>query len=235
MTSAPVARSGNDEAVETLDRLLSQRWSCRGFLDDAVPVDEITSVVDAARRTPSWCNTQPWKVHILSGDAMTRFREGLVRHVSAGPKEQPDLAFPPGYDGVHADRRRASGWQLYAALGIEKGDRVASGREMLRNFDCFGAPHVAVLTTPASLGTYGAVDCGLFVQSFLLAAQARGIATVPQAALASQAPFIRDFLRLDEGELVLLGISFGYPDPDHPTNSYRTDRAPVGEIATFVD
>ncbi|MEY8838547.1 nitroreductase family protein, partial [Cribrihabitans sp. XS_ASV171] len=44
-----------------LDDLLAQRHSCRAFLPDAVPREEIEQVLSAARRVPSWCNAQPWE------------------------------------------------------------------------------------------------------------------------------------------------------------------------------
>ncbi|MEU7812039.1 nitroreductase [Pseudonocardia sp. NPDC049154] len=226
---------GDRIEADVLDRVLAERWSCRGFRKEPVDPAVVEEVLDAARHAPSWCNTQPWRVHVLSGAALGRFRAGLVQRVEAGPREEPDFDFPQAYTGVHADRRRASGWQLYEAVGIERGDRAASAREMLRNFDCFGAPHVAIVTTATELGVYGAVDCGVFVQSFLLAAHVRGLGAIPQAALASQAPFIREFLSLGEDRRVLLGISFGRPDADHPTNSYRTGRQSVSEFATIVD
>ncbi len=92
-----------------------------------------------------------------------------------------------------------------------------------------------MLTTEEVLGTYGAVDCGLFVQSFLLAAHSRGVAAIPQAALATQAPLLREHLGLPADRQVLLGgISFGYADVDHPVNGYRTHRQSVDEVATFV-
>jgi len=47
-------------------------------------------------------------------------------------------------------------------------------RQALENFNFFGAPHVAIVHTDEALGVYGAIDCGGYVTSFMLAAQARG-------------------------------------------------------------
>ncbi|MFD6061913.1 nitroreductase [Rhodococcus wratislaviensis] len=217
-----------------LDTLMASRWSCRGYLPDPVPKAVITSILDTARRAPSWCNTQPWHLHIAEAEATNRFRAALAEHVGQAPAENPDIPFPEAYEGVYQERRRASGWQLYESVGIAKGDRVASARQMMRNFELFDAPHVAIVTTEAKLGTYGAVDCGVFVNSFLLAAHGHGVGAIPQAALASQAPFIREFFDIPEGRQVLLGISFGYPDVDHPINSYRTERQSSDEVVTWL-
>lgn len=216
-----------DPAV--LDRLLAARFSCRGFRADEVPEDDIRAILTSAARTPSWCNVQPWHVDIVSGDSLRRLRDDLRADASLGS----DYPLPPGYEGVHAERRREVGWQLYQAVGVAKGDREGSLREMLRNFEFFDAPHVAVVSAPAPLGVYAAIDCGLFVQSFLLAAQARGVATVAQAALAQKSEFLRGWLNLPDDRLIVCGISFGYADPEHPANSFRAGRAPLHEMARF--
>lgn len=212
-----------------LDRLLAARFSCRGFRADEVPEDDIRAILTSAARTPSWCNVQPWHVDIVSGDSLRRLRDDLRADASLGS----DYPFPPGYEGVHAERRREVGWQLYQAVGVAKGDRDASAREMLRNFEFFGAPHVAIVSAPGPLGVYAAIDCGLFVQSFLLAAQARGVATVAQAALAQKADFLRGWLGLPDDRVIVCGISFGHADPQHPANSFRASRVEVDELARF--
>lgn len=219
--------------AQALARVARDRHSCRAFRPEPVPRVTIEQILDVARATPSWCNTQPWHVHITEGSATEYFRAALANRVQRNFEEQPDFAFPLAYEGRYCERRRASGWQLYESLGIAKGDRVASGQQMLKNFDLFGAPHVAIVTTDRSLGIYGAVDCGLFVQSFLLAAASMGVATIPQAALASQAPLVREHFSLPDDRLVLLGISFGYADTEHPANGYRTPRQDLAELVTW--
>jgi nitroreductase len=223
-----------DNATAVLRDLLEARWSCRSFDRRQVSRTDIVDILEIARQTPSWCNTQPWHVHITEGFATEQLRQAIGERISRQLTQEPDIEFPAAYEGVYQDRRRESGWQLYESLGIAKGDRAASSKQMLRNFDFFGAPHVAMITTEKILGPYGAVDCGLFTSNFLLAAHSKGIATVPQAALAAQAPTIREFFGIPDERQILLGISFGYPDLDDPVDSYRTVRQPLGEVATFI-
>jgi nitroreductase len=105
---------------------------------------------------------------------------------------------------------------------------------MLENFRFFGAPHVALITTDEALGIYGAVDCGGFVSTFMLAAQALGVATVPQAALAGYPDLARKHFGFGDDRRMVCGISFGYADEEHLVNSYRTSRATIGDTVTFV-
>ncbi|KQU38373.1 MULTISPECIES: nitroreductase [unclassified Rhodococcus (in: high G+C Gram-positive bacteria)] len=225
--------SSDHTDTDVLARLLRGRSSCRGYVDEQVPRHVIEHVLDLARLTPSWCNTQPWHLLVTEGAGTARFRDALVEY-SSGAEAEPDLPFPLSYSGIHRDRRRECGWQLYESVGVEKGDRAASSRQAARNFELFGAPHTAIVTTEAELGVYGAVDCGLYVQTFLLAAHSVGLAAVPQAALAAHSPFIRKYFDLPENRVVLCGISFGYPDAGHPANGFRTRRAPVEDTFDWV-
>jgi nitroreductase len=216
-----------------LEDLLRQRYSCRSFRATPVPRDVIFRILGMAQRSPSWCNCQPWNVVLLSGRPLEELRDALYRHVEKGGVEQPDFAFPREYQGKYLQRRRESGFQLYDALAIRRGDRAAYGRQVLENFRFFGAPHLAIVSTDEAIGIYGAVDCGIYVGTFMLAAQAFGVSTVPQAALAGHSGFLRTHLGLDAAQRVVCGISFGYDDAGHPANSYRTRRADIAEAVDW--
>lgn len=215
--------------IETLTQVLKARYSCRAFRLDPVTEDDIRRIVDTARHVPSWCNAQPWQVIITQPDATNSFRTALQKEVANGTP-QLDLAGPEGYPGVYGERRRTCGWQLYDAVGVQKGDRAASGAQMMRNFALFDAPHVAIISSPRALGGYGAMDTGGFVTAFTLAARALGVDTIAQAAIASYADFVRDHFNMDEDRMILCAISFGYADPDHPANGFRTERATLDDI-----
>ncbi|WP_084728732.1 nitroreductase [Streptacidiphilus neutrinimicus] len=229
---ASMSEASTTEAFAILSRLLDDRWTCRKFLAEEVPQERIERLLTLAQRTPSWCNTQPWQVVVTSGRSTERFRAALSEHVLS---QQPaaDFAFPAQYAGVYRDRRRACGFQLYDSVGITKEDAEGRVQQMLRNFTFFDAPHVAVVTTEADLGVYGAVDCGLYVNTFLLGAQSLGLAAAPQAALASYSPFIREHFGIPDNRRVVLGISFGYADPTAPVNSFRTSRADLDDVVTW--
>jgi nitroreductase len=220
-------------AESTLVELLQARRSCRAFQPDPVPREVIEQILALAQLSPSWCNTQPWQLVIPDGAATERFRKGLAEH-SRSSLPEPDFAFPTEYRGVYRERRLETAMQLYASVGIAKGDRAASAQQTLRNFDLFDAPHVAIVTTDEALGLYGAVDCGLYVNTLLLAAQSLGVATIPQAAVAGYSSYVREFFSLGADRKVLCAISFGYADQENPANNFRTTRAAVDIAATWV-
>ncbi len=217
------------DTYHALDALLQARHSCRAFTDKPVENARISQIVAAARRVPSWCNAQPWQVIVTDPATTDAFRTGLQNAVQTDAPA-PDMPWPVKYQGIYAERRRTCGWQLYDAVGVQKGDRAASAQQMQQNFALFGAPHVAIITSEADLGPYGAMDCGGFVTAFTLAAQSLGIATIAQAAVAAYAPYVRKFFDIPEGRHILCAISFGYEDTRHPANAFRTARADVDDI-----
>jgi nitroreductase len=222
------------EAPTLLEDLLTQRHSCRAFRPDPVPRPVIERVLQAAGRTASWCNAQPWHAHIVSGEALERLRSSLMDRATTGASPTPELDWPKAYTSVYRDRRRACGWQLYEAVGVVQGDREGSARQGLENFRLFGAPHLALVTSPAFLGTHGVMDCGAWVSTFLLAATAHGLGTIAQAAVASWPDILRTHLGLPQDHRVVCGISFGYEDMSHPANGFRTTRAPLSETVTWA-
>lgn len=218
-----------------LDEAIRTRYSARRFMIKTVPHDTIVKILELAQCTPSWCNTQPWQVTLLSGNALERFRVSLFDHARSGPAPNPDFRFPDAYLGVYRDRRKVCGVQLYQALGIGKDDRRASHEQMLENFRMFGAPHVALITTDEALGVYGAIDCGLYAATFMYAAKSLGVDTIAQAALASYPDFLRKYFGLGLERKMVCGIAFGYADEEHPVHSYRTARAEINDVVTFLE
>jgi nitroreductase len=232
---APKVRYPTEDRIGVLEELLHERYSVRAFLPQPLPRDIIERVLKAAQRTASWCNSQPWQVLIASGEAKERFRKSIYAEAASGAGDGHDFTPPREYLGVYLDRRRESGFQLYNSLGIPRGDKAAYARQALENYNFFGAPHVAIIHTTEALGIYGAIDCGAYVSNFMLAAQALGLGSIAQAAIARHSQLVRHHFNLGDDRRVVCGISFGYPDRDHKANSYRTTRAGIADTVTFVD
>jgi nitroreductase len=219
---------------EVLEALLAARHSCRAFQSTPIPRETIERMLSIAQRTPSWCNMQPWHVHLLSGAALDRFRAEYLA-LARGGDGVSDLDFPLAYRGRYLDRRRACGLALYASLGIAREDKARVAEQMLENFRFFGAPHLAVISTVRDLGTYGAIDCGGYIGNVLLAAQSLNIAAIPQAAVAMHSQFVREFLSLPESRQVVAGVAFGLEQEGAPANGFRTSRAAMDDTVTWVD
>jgi nitroreductase len=64
----------------------------------------------------------------------------------------------------------------------------------------------------------------------MMAAEAKGIATIAQASIAEMSDIVRETLDIPEDRDVLCAISFGYSDAAHAANQFRTERAPLDEV-----
>lgn len=223
------------DAAHRLERLALERYSCRGFLPEPLPRSTIDRILTIAQRSPSWCNSQAWQLTVGSAAATDRARRALLAHARQGLPPTPDLPWPREYRGVYLQRRRECGFQLYAAVGVARGDQEGADRQRLENFRFFGAPHVGILTTEEPLGTYGAIDCGAYIGLFMLAARACGVASIAMAALAAYPDFWRREWGLDPQRRVVCGLAFGIEDAQHPANGFRTRRAALDEVVRWVE
>ena len=217
------------------EQAVNSRYSARMFQPQRVPDETIQRILELSQQTPSWCNSQPWQLIVTRGEGTERLRRRLYEHARSGGRATPDFPFPRAYLGAYRERRKVCGVQLYQSLGIGRDDKAAAAEQSLENFRFFGAPHVAIVTTDEALGAYGMLDCGLYVQTFMLAARSLGVDSIAQAALASYPDLLREQMGLPDDRKIVCGISFGYADAGHRIHSYRTERAPPHDAARFLD
>ncbi len=214
---------------------LAGRRSVRGFLPDRVPPPTLLRIFETARRAPSWCNIQPWRVWVTSGQATARLTASLTAAVEAGQVGPTDFPFPDGYPEPYRGHRKRYGVALYEAMGIAREDGEARHQAWMRNFVAFEAPHVAMVGIDRRFGVYAALDVGCWLQSVLLAAHGLGVATCPQASLATCPAAVRDVLPVPDEVGLLFGIALGYGDDAAPANACSTGRAPLVDNVTLVD
>jgi nitroreductase len=212
---------------------ISTRRSVRAFLPTPVAPDVLERVFATAQRAPSWCNIQPWRAVVTAPSITDRLREALQRAATSEPPT-PEAAWPLEYPEPYGTHRRDCGVALYRAMGIARDDLDARRAAWLRNYVCFDAPHVAIVSMDRRFGLYMALDVGCWLQTVLLAATAEGVATCAQAALAAYPEALRSVLSIPEGEQILFGISLGYEDVAAPANACRTTRSPVAQNVRFL-
>jgi nitroreductase len=223
-----------EDPQEAVLEAIASRRSVRGFLDRPVDRAVVERLLEVARWAPSGSNTQPWKVHALQGSAREALCALLTRaHLDDEP-ERPDYAYyPRTWRTPYIERRRATGWSLYRALGIERGDREGAKQYRGRNYRFFGAPVGLIVTMDSDMEAGSWIDMGAFVQNILVAARAFGLHTCPQAAFSNYADLVRQQLGLPDTQVVLCGVAIGYPDWDDPANAERAGREAVGSFAQF--
>lgn len=216
-----------------LDETIRTRRSVRGFFSDRpVPESVLQEALEIAQWAPSNCNVQPWRVFIASGPARDRLRGVLVEAVGSGAAptvEDPVDEFPGDYKKLQI----ACAVSMYREMGIERGDGAGRFRALMRNFELFDAPHVAIVCMEKHFGVGVALDVGMYVQSLMLALWARGVGSCAQASLRLYPDLIRNELEIPDRLRIVCGISFGYEDPEVPANRTRQTREPVAKNVVF--
>ena len=210
------------------------RKSIRAFRDEEIPESRLRELVSLAQCSPSYKNSQPWEVVIVSGDRKRALSDLMTGLLEKGVPPSPDIPAPESWpdaeqqriDNLYAMRREAIGIDLADPEGIKKAKKA--------NFRFYNAPHVAYLFQDTSLSQWSVFDMGAFAQTFMLAAHSMGIGTVPQAFVTDYAAEIKNFLDIPQHKRLMLGISIGIPDMDSPANQLTTDRVPTDEIVRFM-
>lgn len=240
MTQLQVSTVIQDPA--SVDAAIESRFSARAFLPTPVPRETIEDILRVASRAASGTNTQPWKVYVLQGAS----RDKLVADVCAAHdamRADPSLAaqyreeydyYPEKWVSPYIDRRRENGWSLYGLLGITKGDKDRMHAQHQRNYRFFDAPVGLMFTIDRVMGRGSLVDYGMFLQSIMVAARARGLHTCPQAAWNGFAKIILPQIGAGADEMVVCGMALGYADTTDKVNSFHTPRESVQQFAHWL-
>jgi nitroreductase len=227
------------EQIALVDAAITTRRSLRAFLPTPVPRATVEDILAVAARAPSGTNTQPWKVYVLTGHAKTE----LSRKIKAAYDDPAERAthseeyayYPTEWRSPFIDRRRKVGWDLYGLLGIAKTDKARMHAQHGRNYDFFGAPVGLMFTIDRVLQQGSWLDYGMFLQSLMVAARARGLHTCPQAAFMQFHRIISAHIGAPANEQVVCGMSLGHADPEAVENTLVTERESVAGFAHFLD
>jgi nitroreductase len=176
-------------------------------------------------------------VHVLTGATLTRVG-GAIRKafLDDEPGHQRDYEYytDPVFEPYLA-RRRECGWGLYGTLGIGRGDHEKSKAFRAGNYNFFGAPAGLVFTIDRKLDKGSWLDYGMFLQTIMLAARARGLHTCPEASIASYPDVVRRELGLTRDWVVICGMALGYADSDAVVNTFQPPRIALEDYAVFLD
>jgi nitroreductase len=215
--------------------LLKSRMSIRVFQDK--PVDEATvrDLLDTARWAPSGGNLQPWKVIVVAGPARDAVVELAKRRLLENPAGEAGVhpIYPEKLHEPYRTRRFKIGEDMYALLGIPREDRNARLQWLARNYQFFGAPVGLFFAIDRAMGHGQWAHLGMFMQSFALAAEERGLSTCMQESWGMLRDSLHAHFKLPDHEIIYCGMALGYADREAKVNQLRSDRVPVDEFAVF--
>jgi len=223
--------------AQAVDWAITSRRSIRAFLPDPVAHEDVVSILDVARFCATGVNMQPWRVHVVTGDMKLRLSNAIAdidnNPAYADTLLDPYEYYPREWVTPYLDRRKKVGWELYGLLGIAKGDKQRMHEQHGRNYRFFDAPVGLLFTIDRVLQQGSLLDYGMFLQSVMVAARARGLHTCPQAAFLKYHHVIAEVLGIPDEHMLVCGMSLGYADDSSVENDLVTEREAVSTFTTF--
>ena len=214
-----------------VSQAMQERRSVRAFLPRVPSSQDVQSLIADAAKAASGGNLQPWRVIALTGEPLAQLTSAVS---TAQPMEDnvvPHMAYPPSLWEPYRTRRFKNGEDLYKTIDIPREDKTARLEQMAKNGLFFGAPVGVIMLVDERMGYAQWVDLGIYLQSFMLLATERGMATCAQGYWRRFRDTVEQQLDVPESYRVAYGIALGYEDTNAPINNLRADRAEFNDWA----
>ena len=208
---------------------LSARRSIRAFLQTPVERDKLTAVFEAAARTPSWANSQPWDVFVAAGETLQRIKDAYQENYANGVTAAPETPRPAAWSEAAIRRRE----QLHPDMLRDCGDAVMQFGKL--NQRMFNAPAVIYLCMDKVLSEWSLYDIGAYSQSLMLAAVQYGLGTIPAIQLTNYPEILHRELKIPDNLKVTIGIAIGYTDEQNGINNFISARDPIEQSVRFFE
>jgi|TARA_B100000446_G_scaffold170168_1_gene176528 nitroreductase len=212
---------------------VKQRKCIRAFVDTPVENGLIKSLLEKSARAASGGNLQPWRIFIINNETMTSFLEHLAAWNS--PETPSYDVYPKNLTEPYRSSRYKVAMDMYELLKINMEDKEARMKQLLKNFEFFGAPAAFFCYVDRQMGPPQWSDLGMFLQTFMLLAKEEGLDTCPQEAWATRPESVSNFVEANEELMLFCGMAIGYIDTEAPVNQLVTEREPIEVWAKFVE
>ena len=211
---------------------VDSRKSIRAFLDKAVDDSLIKELLEKSSRAASGGNLQPWKIYVINGKTMNSFHKFQSEWTE--PETPAYAIYPENLKEPYKTSRYEVADDMYSLLGIEREDKEARFKQVLKNYEFFGAPAAFFCFVDRQMGRPQWSDLGMFLQTFMLLAREAGLDTCPQEAWAMKQESVTAFVEAPDELMLFCGMAIGYQDVSEKVNELRTTRRPIEDWATFI-
>lgn len=215
--------------MEVIEAILA-RHSVRDFSSKPIPQKTVMKILEAAIRSPSGGNGQPWEVFVASGTTIEKIRQAYLERFQSGSGGLPPGG-PPPQPAFIQERMGTIRNERFKLLGLDPDDPASGKIFMEWGSRLFGAPVLVIICMDKALSSN--LDIGLFVQTICLAAQGYSVDSFIAGAFISQPDILREELEIPENLNIITGIGLGYPNPDATINTYRSPRRPIQEVVRY--
>lgn len=213
-----------------------ERRSIRKFKADEVPEKTINEILADGSWAPSWGNTQPWEIYVITGKALESLREANRQKLLAGIPPSPEIKMPETWPEALKKRYTDVGKSVLTSLSIAREDEQERLRYITDMYSFFHVPCLILFCLDKGLVVeYAMLDIGLILQTICLLAHDRGLGTCILAASARYPDMLRGLLKIPENKSIAIGVALGYPDGDSPVNHFARERVPLKDFVTWVD
>ena len=213
----------------TVQESLHARRSTRAFLSTPVEKAKIDAILEAAARTPSWANSQPWDVFVAAGDTMERIRKAYAAMYAQKALPAPETPRPSQWSDAAVRNRET----LHADMERDCGE--ARKQFGALNQAMFHAPAGIFICMDKVLSEWSLYDIGAYTQSIMLMADELGLATIPAITMMLFPDVLRRELQIPDNLKLTIGIALGYADKTNQINNLVSSRKPFDEYVRYLD
>jgi len=217
-----------------LESTIRERKSIRAFTSDPVDPEVLRQIINLALQSPSWGNTQPWEVYVVTGKKLEKIKSEFTKRYERGDQPNPDLAEPSSWPSACLERYRNLGKSLFEKIGISRGDHIGRKSHYLKMFNGFDAPVFVYICLDKELSNYALIDVGLFFQTLCLSAVDKGIGSCIMTHLVLYSDVVHQELGIPNSKNVVMGVALGREDMAAQINHFRSCRESESVLVKYI-
>ena len=218
-----------------LREAIRSRRSIRCFLPEPVSEETIQELISESLWAPSWGNTQPWDIVVVTGEPLERFKKANKEALLSGQTSSPDIAMPKKWPDALKKRHIDLGKSIFESLSIKRDDAEGRFEYYAQMYYLFDAPALILFLIDKELSLeYAMLDVGIFLQTFFLLACNKGLGTCAFAGTVHSPELVHKHFAIPDTKLLVIGAALGWPDMSAPINRFVRKRGKLEEFVRWI-
>lgn len=210
------------------EKVVKSRHSVRNFTDQAVSKQTICEIIEIAQQSPSWFNSQPWKVYVAMDKLLENIKTECSKNNRAKKPAEPDFPVMDRNEWNARTKANMEKWRHDIVHHLSDFDDTQNEAGL----SLYNAPVILYLTIPKNSSLWSVFDAGSFGQTIMLTAKDMGLDTLPNYNSVRFPKIVRHQLGIPDSETLVVGISLGYAKDATP-NTHSTGRATLDDVLKF--
>ena len=212
------------------DELMKERHSARDFQSKEIPEETLKKIITIALDSPSWCNSQPWKIYVVTGKPLEEIRKIWISKNDEKIKGYADLQ--PVHRTEFSERCQKNMEEEFKLIKEKTNDPEMTSF-WRKNIECFNAPAVVYLALHKGHSKWSCYDLGGFGMALMLAAKDLGVDSVVAYELVKYPDVLRKYVKIPDDEDIAVGIALGYENDDI-VNKFRAKKSKLEDVCQFI-